>query len=93
MAMSLSEIEAAMNLLSARVADLEQFDPETIDKRWHPRVTALQAAIDGTLAEVFGNRSPDYIRRAGSASTPSASCMLTSTTCGDGAGAAPACTA
>jgi hypothetical protein len=31
--MSLSEIEAAINLLSARVADLEQFDPDKIDKR------------------------------------------------------------
>jgi hypothetical protein len=62
--MSLSEIEAAINLLSARVADLEQFDPDKIDKRWHPRVTALHAAIDGTLAAVFGNKTPDYIRYA-----------------------------
>lgn len=26
--------------------------------------TALQAAIDGTLADVFGNKTPDYIRYA-----------------------------
>jgi len=48
--------------LQKRIKELEAFDPQTVPKRWSPEVTALQTAIDETLAAVFGHRTVEYNR-------------------------------
>jgi hypothetical protein len=48
--------------LQRRIADLEAFDPQVIQKRWGPEVKVLQTAIEETLASVFGHNTVEYKR-------------------------------
>jgi predicted nucleotide-binding protein len=48
--------------LEKRLGDLTAFDPNTIQERWSPEVRALEAAIDESLAWVFGHNTVDYKR-------------------------------
>jgi hypothetical protein len=48
--------------MQARIRELEEFDPLTVQERSDPRVEALERAIDDTLARIFGNGTPDYHR-------------------------------
>jgi hypothetical protein len=56
-----------MERLQARIADLEAFDPQSVQKRWAPEVTALQTAIEETLGEVFGPDTVEYNRYSSAA--------------------------
>jgi predicted nucleotide-binding protein len=49
--------------LQRRIRELEAFDPQTITKRFSdPAVTALETAIDETLAAIFGHATVEYRR-------------------------------
>ena len=50
--------------LSKRIKELEEFDPQTVTKRFSdPNVTAIQTAIDETLSAVFGHGTIEYPSR------------------------------
>lgn len=54
------QIKRGIDRLGKRVADLEAFDPHTVQKRWAPEVAALEAAIKETLASIFGSGTVEY---------------------------------
>jgi len=56
------QIRAGITRLNRRIAELEAFDPAKVGKRWAPEVQALQAAIEETLAAVFGESSEQFNR-------------------------------
>ena len=60
--MTREHIERSLRRLNARIQDLEQFDPSTLQKRWAPEVTALETGIEQALAFAFGERTPDFLR-------------------------------
>jgi predicted nucleotide-binding protein len=52
--------------LSRRMKELEEFDPHSVSKRFgDPNVTAIETAIDETLAAVFGHGTVEYNRYSG----------------------------
>jgi hypothetical protein len=48
--------------LNKRIEDLQAFDPQTVQKRFPPKVTALQNAIDEALSAAFGHGTLEYGR-------------------------------
>jgi predicted nucleotide-binding protein len=48
--------------LKLRIADLEAFDPTSVQQRWGSEVKALQTSIEETLAAVFGHGTIEYNR-------------------------------
>jgi len=49
--------------LLRRIKELEEFDPQSVTKRFtDPKVSALEAGIDETLASVFGHGTVEYDR-------------------------------
>lgn len=42
--------------------ELEAFDPQTVQKRWPPEVSVLEASIDEALSAVFGHGTVEYNR-------------------------------
>ena len=56
------EMQAAIPKLTRRIGDLEAFDPETVEDRSDPKLEALEASIDRTLASIFGTETTDYQR-------------------------------
>jgi hypothetical protein len=44
------------------IADVEAFDVSTLSQRWGAEQTALETAIDGALASVFGHGTVEYQR-------------------------------
>jgi len=65
--LSAAQMQTAINRFRRRVADLEGFDPQTVRSRSDPNVRPLEVAIDETLAEAFGHRTPEYNRYAAAA--------------------------
>lgn len=59
-----NDLEEAIRKLDNRIADLKAFDVALIRERWDPRVEALEAKVDSTLAEVFGEGTPEYHRHS-----------------------------
>jgi predicted nucleotide-binding protein len=53
--------------LGKRIEDLQAFDPQTVQKRFPPEVTALQNAIDEALSVAFGHGTVEYRRYSGAA--------------------------
>jgi predicted nucleotide-binding protein len=56
------QIRQGIDRLRRRIADLEAFEPTSVTERWGPETRAIEAAIEETLAKVFGQGTPDYIR-------------------------------
>ena len=50
----------AIPKLQRRIAELEAFDVNTIQKRWDPLMEALANKINGTLQEILGRDSAEY---------------------------------
>jgi hypothetical protein len=48
--------------LSKRLEELKAFDPQTVQKRFPPEVTALGNAIDEALSAAFGHETVEYSR-------------------------------
>jgi predicted nucleotide-binding protein len=53
--------------LNRRIADLEAFDPTSVEERWAPEVKAVEAAIGESLGRVFGHDTPAYRRYSSAA--------------------------
>lgn len=60
--LTVEQMKLGIARLQRRIADLEAFDPQVIQKRWGPEVNALQTAIEETLASVFGHNTVEYKR-------------------------------
>jgi predicted nucleotide-binding protein len=61
-ALTPEHINASIARLKRRIADLQAFDPATVQKRWPPEVEALEAGIEDALAFAFGHDTPEYRR-------------------------------
>lgn len=72
-------MRAAVAKLRRRVADLEAFDPNRVEKREDPSVETLSKAIDSTLLEVFGADTPEYQRYCGAKVIDTAPFLLNGT--------------
>jgi len=60
---SIPEKQHDIKLIERRIAELDAFAPNTVTARFSdPKVQALQTAIEGTLAQVFGNDTDDFRR-------------------------------
>src|SRR5258706_3152033 len=60
--LSVGEMPRGLNRIQKRIDELKAFDPETVQDRWGTEARVLQAAIEGTLADTFGQETPDYER-------------------------------
>jgi predicted nucleotide-binding protein len=60
--LSIDQMKRGIVALQRRITDLEQFDPQTVQQRDAPEVTALEKSIEETLANVFGHNTVDYRR-------------------------------
>lgn len=60
--LTLAQMKAAMLPLKRRIAELEAFDPNSIRDQSDPRITTLEAAIDETLSDIFGQDTIEYAR-------------------------------
>lgn len=60
--LTVEEMRRGIVRLNRRIADLEAFDPHSVQTRYAPEVTALGTAIDETLAAVFGHNSVQHQR-------------------------------
>lgn len=58
------DLEEAIRKLDKRIADLKAFDIVPIRERWDPRVEALETKVSSTLAEIFGEDTPEYHRHS-----------------------------
>jgi Predicted nucleotide-binding protein containing TIR-like domain len=72
-------MRAALSKLRRRIADLEAFDPNRVEKREDPGVETLSKAIDSTLLEVFGADTPEYQRYCGAKVIDTAPFLLNGT--------------
>jgi predicted nucleotide-binding protein len=59
-ALTTDQMRRGIGQLKRRIADLEGFDPQTVQKRWSPAVKALEAAIKEALFDVFGHNTLQY---------------------------------
>jgi hypothetical protein len=53
---------AAIPKLERRIADLDAFDPASIQRRGDPRITSLETKIQDTLTEILGHETAEYQR-------------------------------
>lgn len=58
------DLEGAIQKLDNRIANLKEFDVDSIRERWDPRVDALETKVSSTLAEIFGEDTPEYNRHS-----------------------------
>lgn len=56
------QIRQRIERLRRRVADVEGFEPESVQERWAPETKTIETAIEETLARVFGQDTPAYRR-------------------------------
>ncbi|MDR3529365.1 MAG: nucleotide-binding protein [Rhodopila sp.] len=56
------QMRKGVRRLSRRIADLEAFEPHSVQMQWPPEVTALQNAIDEALTLAFGHQTIEYNR-------------------------------
>lgn len=63
---SVEQKQVYVNRLKKRIAELEAFDPATVEKRHNdPNVLALQAAISDALSAAFGHGTREYNQYSG----------------------------
>jgi predicted nucleotide-binding protein len=74
--LSAHEMRQGIERLQRRIAELEAFDPRSVQKRWSPEVEALQAAIDEALGRTFGHGTVQYNRYSSAAQLDSAPVIM-----------------
>jgi uncharacterized protein (TIGR02391 family) len=74
--MTAEHIKSSINRLRRRLDDLQAFDPNGVADRSDPQIDALEAAIDQSLAETFGQDTPEYDRYRGARTLDTASINL-----------------
>ena len=60
--LAVSEMRSGIERLSLRIKDLDELNPQTIPWRRSDGIVSLEAAIEDTLAAVFGNGTPKFKR-------------------------------
>lgn len=60
--LSIEAMKNAIPRLERRIADLEKFDPSTLQSRSTPETATLQTSIEETLQRVFGAETIEYNR-------------------------------
>ena len=60
--LSVQQMKTAIPKLERRIAELQKFDPASIQDRSDSRVKALEASIDDALVDIFGNDTVEYKR-------------------------------
>jgi hypothetical protein len=60
--LTVDQMRRGIDRLKLRIADLEAFDPTSVQQWWGPEVKALQTSIEETLAAVFGHGTIEYNR-------------------------------
>jgi predicted nucleotide-binding protein len=60
--LTVDQMMRGIDRLNRRIADLEAFDPATVQERWAPEVGVLGKAIEETLSAVFGHGTIEYMR-------------------------------
>ena len=63
-----AEKRNAIDRLNRRIEDLRKFDPQSVQTRRSPEVVSLEAAIQETLAAIFGSGTDRYNRYRAAAS-------------------------
>jgi predicted nucleotide-binding protein len=58
--LTIEQMKVGITRLNRRIADLEAFDPNSVQQRWAPDVKALQTSIEESLAVVFGHGTVKY---------------------------------
>jgi predicted nucleotide-binding protein len=60
--LTVDQMMRGIERINKRIADLEAFDPATVNERWSPEVSVLGKAIEETLSAVFGHGTVEYNR-------------------------------
>jgi uncharacterized protein (TIGR02391 family) len=60
--LSVQQMKHGIVRLEKLIDEVEAFDPQILQKRFGPEVQALEVAIEGTLASVFGHKTVEYNR-------------------------------
>jgi hypothetical protein len=60
--LTIEQMRLGVTQLKRRIADLEAFDPNVIQKRWGPELETLATSIEETLDLVFGHNTVEYHR-------------------------------
>lgn len=60
--LSLQQMELAIPKINRRIADLENFDVDSVDDRSDPRIDALEKQLDTLLVSVFSADTVEYKR-------------------------------
>ena len=77
--LTVAEMKTGIRRLEKRIADLEAFDVNSINERFDPRITALEASIDETLVAVFGPDTLDLNRYRSATNLDTAPMSMTGT--------------
>jgi hypothetical protein len=64
---SVEQMSVGITRLNRRIAELEAFDPRSVQKRFAPEVAAIETSIEESLAAVFGHNTVEYNRYRGAA--------------------------
>src|SRR5208282_1132086 len=60
--LSWQQMEAAIPVIDRRLADLDAFDPNTVNDRSDARIGALSGKLDDFLVSTFGTDTVEYER-------------------------------
>jgi hypothetical protein len=60
--LTIDQMKVGITRLNRRIADLEAFDPNSVQQRFAPEVKALQTSIEESLSVVFGHGTIEYNR-------------------------------
>jgi len=60
--LSLQQMESAIPKIDRRIADLDNFDVNSVNDRSDPRINALEKQLDALLVSVFGAGTVEYKR-------------------------------
>ena len=58
--LSIEDIKFGIKKLQRRINDLTELDTTTIVERFDSKINALEKKINGTIADIFGRRTPEY---------------------------------
>ena len=61
-ALSVQQMKHGIVRLEKLIDEVEAFEPQIVQKRFGPEVQALEVAVEGTLASVFGHKTVEYNR-------------------------------
>jgi predicted nucleotide-binding protein len=65
--LSKDDLENAVRSIQRRIDELKAFDVSSVQIRFDPKANALHEKIEATLADIFGNYTPEFMRhRVGS---------------------------